>query len=163
VFVRLGDLALLVTMISATIDYAMGGNWPGELGGGPVICWALVMALPIIGVPAWLMAPTSRGAVTPDAGMSFLYIALVSQLFGFFLWNAGPALGGISRVSQTQLIQPFVTIAATALLPGETLEPGTPAFALLMISQVVIVRSMRITQALGVPVVDLVYSRSKGE
>jgi hypothetical protein len=81
----------------------------------------------------------------PQTWIGFLYLALVSQLFGFFLWNAGLALGGIARVSLTQLVQPFVTIVASALLLGETIEPSSLAFAFVVISLVAVGRGMRIT------------------
>ncbi|MGB5833115.1 MAG: EamA family transporter, partial [Thiohalocapsa sp.] len=72
----------------------------------------------------------------------FLYLALVSQLFGFFLWNAGLAIGGVARVSQAQLVQPFVTIGASALLLGELIEPGTLAVACVVIGLVAVGRRM---------------------
>jgi len=82
-----------------------------------------------------------------SAWAGFLYLSLVSQLFGFFLWNTGLAIGGIARVSQTQLCQPFVTIAASALLLGEAIEPGTLFFAFLVISLVAVGRGMPIVEA----------------
>ena len=74
--------------------------------------------------------------------LSFLYLALVSQLFGFFLWNKGLALGGIARVSQTQLLQPFVTLIASAYLINETIDLQTIVFAFLVIGTVAIGKKM---------------------
>lgn len=92
-----------------------------------------------------------------------MYLALVSQLFGFFLWNAGLAIGGIARVSQTQLMQPFVTIAASALLLGEDIESSTLAFTFLAISLVAVSRGMPIVSASRVVVVEPAYYHSKEE
>ncbi len=33
------------------------------------------------------------------------------------------AMGGVARVGQIQLLQPFLTLLASAMLLGETLEP----------------------------------------
>jgi drug/metabolite transporter (DMT)-like permease len=44
---------------------------------------------------------------------------------GFFAWYRGLAQGGIAAVGQVQLLQPFLTIVASALLLGEALDPLT--------------------------------------
>ena len=159
---QIGDLALLGAVVSAAIGYAVGGKLTKELGGGPVICWALVISLPLIVFPAWLTAPESFAAVSGDAWLGFLYLALVSQLFGFFLWNAGLALGGIARVSQTQLLQPFVTIAASAVLLSEAIETSTVVLALIVISLVAIGRTMPVASAPRAPVTGPVCCQSRG-
>ena len=78
--------------------------------------------------------------------LSFLYLALVSQLFGFFFWNKGLALGGVARVSQTQLLQPFITLVASAFLINETINLQTIVFAILVILTVAIGKKMPIHQ-----------------
>ena len=108
-----------------------------------MICWALVISFPFIVVPAWLEAPqTNIDSLPLSVLLSFLYLALISQLFGFFLWNKGLALGGISRVSQTQLLQPFVTLVASAYLINETVDLQTIVFAFLVIGTVAIGKKM---------------------
>ena len=116
----------------------------------------------MIAFPAWLTAPKSFAAVSSDAWVGFLYLALVSQLFGFFLWNAGLALGGIARVSQTQLLQPFVTIAASAVLLSEAIETSTVVLALIVISLVAIGRTMPVASAPRAPVTGPVCCQSRG-
>ena len=49
---------------------------------------------------------------------------------GFFAWYRGLAMGGALRVSQTQLLQPFLSILAAVPLLGEPLEAVTLIFAL---------------------------------
>lgn len=143
----IGDLALLGAIVSAAIGYAVGGKLSKEIGGWQVICWALVISLPFIITPAWLQSPQDGLNIPINVWLFFLYLALVSQLFGFFLWNKGLALGGIARVSQTQLIQPFVTIFASALLLNEPLEIITIVFALLVVGTVAIGKKMPIKSA----------------
>jgi drug/metabolite transporter (DMT)-like permease len=139
-----GDLALLGAVASAGVGYAVGGQLSREIGGWQVICWALVIALPFIALPAWIQAPENGLNIPVNIWMGFLYLALVSQLLGFFLWNKGLALGGIARVSQAQLVQPFVTIVASAILINEAIEAVTVIFALLVVSIVAIGKRMPI-------------------
>ncbi|TQV82407.1 DMT family transporter [Exilibacterium tricleocarpae] len=144
-----GDLALLAAVASAAVGYALGGQLSKQLGGWQVICWALVISLPFILVPAALALP--KGGLELPAGvwLSFLYLALVSQLAGFFLWNKGLALGGVARVSQTQLLQPFVTLLASAWLIGEPVDAVTIVFALLIVGTVAVGRRMPVRTGAG--------------
>ena len=139
-----GDLALLGAVLSAAIGYAVGGKLSREIGGWQVICWALVIGLPFIIAPAWIHAPQSVAHIHGSVWLGFLYLALVSQLFGFFLWNKGLAIGGVARVSQTQLLQPFVTIVASALLLSEAIDTATIVFALLVVGMVAVSKRMPI-------------------
>jgi len=142
-----GDFFLLGAIVSAATGYALGGKLSKEIGGWQVICWALVISFPFIIVPAWLEAPQDAvGSLPLNVILSFLYLALVSQLFGFFFWNKGLALGGVARVSQTQLLQPIVTLLASALLINETINVQTIVFATLVIVTVAIGNKMPIYQ-----------------
>ncbi len=142
---QLGDLLLIGAILSAGLGYALGGKLSKELGGWQVICWALVISFPFIIFPAWMQAPEENFSNIPlNVILSFLYLALVSQLFGFFLWNKGLALGGIARVSQTQLVQPFVTLLASAYLIDETVSLQTILFAILVVCIVAIGKKMPI-------------------
>jgi drug/metabolite transporter (DMT)-like permease len=57
---------------------------------------------------------------------------------GFFAWYRGLALGGALRVSQVQLVQPFVSILAAVPLLGERITPVTVGFALAVIATVLV-------------------------
>ena len=58
----------------------------------------------------------------------------------------GLALGGIARVSQTQLMQPFVTLLASAYLINETVSLQTILFAVLVVCIVAIGKKMPVYQ-----------------
>lgn len=143
---QIGDFFLAGAILSAAIGYALGGKLSKELGGWQVICWALVIALPFISFPAWVEAPQVSiiNSLPTNVIISFLYLALVSQFFGFFLWNKGLALGGIARVSQTQLFQPFITLLASAFLIKEDIDFQTIIFSLLVVAIVTIGKKMPI-------------------
>ena len=79
--------------------------------------------------------------------LGLLYVALFSQWIGFFAWNAGMAMGGIARVSQVQLLQPFITFALAALFNGETITWQTVLFAAAVVATVAISTRTRARQA----------------
>ncbi|MCP6280759.1 DMT family transporter, partial [Klebsiella pneumoniae] len=71
-------------------------------------CWALVIALPLTLPTAWLARP--QAPVAASAWWAFGYVAVFSMWLGFFAWYRGLALGGTVRVSQVQLVQPFLSM-----------------------------------------------------
>ena len=125
----LGDIALLGAIISAAFGYAFGGKLAKEIGGWQVICWALLISLPFIIIPTINTLPESPSSLSAPIILAFLYLALMSQFFGFFIWYKAMAIGGIARVSQVQLLQPFVTIIASSLLLMEQINAQTLVFA----------------------------------
>ncbi len=118
---QFADLLLILAVIAAGMGYAAGGNLARTLGGWQVICWALVFALPITIPVTIYLAKDLTGQETFIGWACFAYLALFSQLIGFFAWNKGLALGGVAKVGQVQLLQTFMTLAASALLIGEKL------------------------------------------
>ena len=123
------DLYLLIAVITASVAYAVGATVSRSLGGLQTISWALLMALPIW-IPTLILFFPDTLAGTPGAWIGLLYVALISQFLAFLPWFRGLALGGIARVGQTQLLQPFLTIIASALLLGESINLVTVSFAI---------------------------------
>ena len=143
---HIADMALLAAILSAAIGYAVGAKLSKDMGGWQVICWALILAFPFIIVPTIYHAPESIADISVMGYVSFLYLALVSQLFAFFVWYKGLALGGIARVSQTQLLQPFITLLASTLFLGEIIDFETMLFVFLVVSSVWLGKQMPIRQ-----------------
>ena len=140
------DVALLIAVVTGSTSYAVGGYLSKSLGGLEVISWALVIALPFYILPAFWFAPVFSD-VSATAWTGFIYAALVSQFLGFLPWFRGLALGGIARVGQTQLIQPFITILFSALLLGETIDAMTIGFALAVFGVVATGRAFNIKRS----------------
>jgi drug/metabolite transporter (DMT)-like permease len=65
---------------------------------------------------------------------------------GFFAWYGGLALGGIVRVSQVQLVQPFLALLFAVPVLGEQLDPVTVGFALAVIGVVFVSRRLPVGQ-----------------
>ena len=80
--------------------------------------------------------------IRTSAWMGFAYVALFSMWIGFFAWYRALALGGTVRVSQVQLVQPFLSMVFSVPLLGESLDGVTVGFALAVIATVFIGRKM---------------------
>jgi hypothetical protein len=99
------DGLLLAAMAWGAVAYVAGGKLAGRLRADHVICWALVVSLPVT-VPATLFTWPAQPVAAPS-WWAFAYVAVFSMWLGFFAWYRGLALGGTVRVSQVQLVQPF--------------------------------------------------------
>jgi drug/metabolite transporter (DMT)-like permease len=124
-----GDLLMVGAVAIGGLGYAEGGRLAKEMGGWQVICWALVISIPVLIVPVSYLAWQHQGPISPGTWWAFGYVSLFSQFIGFFAWYAGLAMGGIARVSQIQLVQLFFTMAFSALFFGEHIDPTTWIFA----------------------------------
>jgi drug/metabolite transporter (DMT)-like permease len=85
----------------------------------------------------WPEAP-----VRASAWVGFGYVSLFSMWLGFFAWYRGLALGGVVRVSQVQLVQPFLALLFAVPVLGERLEATTVFFALAVIAVVFVGKRM---------------------
>jgi drug/metabolite transporter (DMT)-like permease len=125
------DLLLLGAVLSGAVGYVYGAQVTPDLGAERVICWVCVGALPLTMPGALLTWPTHP--VATSAWLGLVYVGVFSMWAGFFAWYRGMAMGGALRVSQTQLLQPFLSILAAVPLLGEPLEAVTLGFALAVI------------------------------
>jgi drug/metabolite transporter (DMT)-like permease len=132
------DGFLLIAMLSASVMYVSGARLTPALGAEQVICWALVISLPVTLSLGALNAPSLNQALEIRASSwgAFLYVALFSMWIGFFAWYRGLALGGAVRVSQVQLVQPFLSLLFAVPLLGERLDALTVGFGLAVIATV---------------------------
>ena len=133
-----GDLFLFAAVAVSSIGYAFSGKLTSHMPGWEVISWVLVMALPISLPAAVLTMPADIGQIALNPWLALLYVALFSQWIGFFAWNAGMAMGGIARVSQVQLLQPFITFALAATFNDESITPQIRLFAAAVVATVAI-------------------------
>ncbi len=133
-----GDLLLFAAVAVSAIGYAFSGRLTSQMPGWEVISWVLVIALPLSIPAAVLTTPADIGHISLKPWLGLLYVALFSQWIGFFAWNAGMAMGGIARVSQIQLLQPFVTFALAALFNDETITLQILLFAAAVVVTVAI-------------------------
>jgi len=144
VSIQLADLLLLAAMLCAAVGYGYGAQLAQRLRAEHVICWALVMALPLtlpLAIATWPTLP-----VKATAWWAFAYLAVFSMWLGFFAWYRGLALGGTVRVSQVQLVQPFMSMLFAVPLLGERLDAVTVGFGLAVIGVVFIGKKMPVSR-----------------
>ncbi|MGD7560221.1 DMT family transporter [Ralstonia pseudosolanacearum] len=137
------DWLLFAAMVAGALGYAVGGKLSRELGGTQTIAWALVVSLPallpVVGALAWLPGTHQAAALAQASGHAWLglaYVSAFSMFVGFLFWYSGLAAGGVARVGQIQLLQPFMTLIGGWLLLGEPLDAPTMLFALAVIAVV---------------------------
>ena len=128
------DAMLLAAMACAAVGYGYGAQLSQHMRAEHVICWALLIALPLTLPLAWLTRPLA--ALPASAWGGFAYVAVFSMWLGFFAWYRGLALGGTVRVSQVQLLQPFLGMLFAVPLLGERLDLLTLGFAIAVIATV---------------------------
>lgn len=71
-----GDLLMLAAVIVCGLGYAEGAKLTRELGGWQVICWALVIALPLMLPASLLVQPASGMPSRPPLGRARLCVAV---------------------------------------------------------------------------------------
>ena len=119
-----GDLLMLAAILACGLGYAEGAKLSRTLGGWQVICWALVLSLPVMAVLSVWLAPASFSGISVSAWVCLAYVSLFSMLIGFVFWYRGLAQGGIAAVGQLQLLQPFLGLALAATLLHEHVSVG---------------------------------------
>ncbi|MGN5764313.1 DMT family transporter [Acinetobacter calcoaceticus] len=114
-----GDLFMLLAILLCGFGYAEGGQLSKHLGGWQVICWALILTLPMMLLLSYLSMPVSFDQISVPAKLGLAYVSLFSMLIGFFFWYKGLAQGGIATVGQLQLLQPILGLVIAAVLLHE--------------------------------------------
>jgi drug/metabolite transporter (DMT)-like permease len=136
------DGLLVLGGICACIGYVEGGELSRKMNPRAVISWALVISLPLNIVLSYLTFNPDYLEAGTIPWISFVYLSLFPMFIGFFFWYEGLAIGGIARVSQVQLIQPFCTLFAASILLGDSITVLNLVFAVLVVSTVILGKSM---------------------
>ena len=136
------DILFCIAVIAAAIGYNFGAKLTKNMSSAEVISWALVLALPLHFILAIYYFPKSEISII--AWFGFFYTALFSQWIGFFAWYKALDLGGAVRVSQIQLLMPFLTFAFSILFLGEILDSLAIVFSAIIIFLIYVSRRMAI-------------------
>lgn len=146
---RMADLLVLAAVVLAGFGFADGATLAREYGGWRVICWALVLTLPVllpITVISVVLQPPVHVTIAAVLGLG--YVSVISMSLAFFAWYAGLALGGVARVGRLQLVQPALTLGLSALVLGEHISLATGIAAVIVLAVVVVGRKARVDQIL---------------
>ena len=128
-----GDILMLLAILACGLGYAEGAKLSRTLGGWQVICWALVLALPVMAALTLWRLPATFASISTPAWVSLAYVSLFSMLIGVVFWYRGLAQGGIAAVGQLQLLQPFFGLALAATLLHEQVSIGMLAVTVAVI------------------------------
>lgn len=111
---------LFVAGMAAAIAYAEGGRLAREMPGWQVMAWALALAAPVAAFGfGYSWAPQTL-PTTASPWLALAYLALIPQFGAFWFWYRALATG-VSRTSQLQLLQPFLTLLLASALLGESI------------------------------------------
>ena len=137
-----GDLLLLGAVLSAAIGYVAGARLSERMPPSHVVSWVLVLSLPAT-LPATLAVWPER-ATGAASWIGFAYVSLVSMWLAFFAWYRALAVGGTLRVSQVQLVQPFLSMLFAVPLLGESIDAPTLAVAVSVAAVVLVARRLAV-------------------
>jgi len=133
------------TLLAGGLGYAAGARVARSLGGWAAICWMLVLYLPVsalafgISLGGMLQQPEDVERLAAADGtqlLAVLYLALVSQWYGFKYWYGAMAAAGAGPISQLQLLQPLFTLLFAALFVAEALSAWQCLYALVIVMAV---------------------------
>jgi drug/metabolite transporter (DMT)-like permease len=145
----MADGLLMLAVASAAIGYVAGARLAAQMSAERVICWVLALSLPLtlpVTLASWPLQPARA-----SAWLGLGYVSLFSMWLGFFAWYRGLALGGTVRVSQVQLVQPFLALLFAVPVLGEVLELDTVVFSLAVIATVFLGKKMPADVQRGAP------------
>ncbi len=137
---QMGDALLLAALVLGAHGYVCGARLSATMAPEQVVSWVLVLSLPVTLPITWAAWP--EAPVRPASWLGFAYVALFSMWLGFFAWYRGLALGGTVRVSQVQLLQPFLSVLAAVPILGESLDGATLLFLLAVMVVVFVSRRL---------------------
>ena len=141
-----GDLFLLGTVLSGALGYTFSGRLATLMPGWEVISWQVVIFLPLAAAATFVLWPADIATAPISSWIGLGYVGLVSQYTAFFVFNAGLAIGGIARVGQVMLLQPFMIVALALPVNGEAIDVETILFAAAVVATVLIGQRMRVTR-----------------
>jgi drug/metabolite transporter (DMT)-like permease len=110
---------MIAAIVVCGLGYAEGATLSRRLGGWQVICWALLLSLPLMAAIALFTLPHAWDRIGAPAWAGLAYVSVFSMMIGFVFWYRGLALGGIAGVGQLQLLQPFFGLLLAGMLLGE--------------------------------------------
>lgn len=123
-----GDIYLLLSVLAAAFGYVEGGRSSRHYGGARTMSWAVLITLPVCLPLLYFQIKNSTlnfSELKFHVWFSLLYLALVSQSLGMFLWFKVLAKGPMEKISLVQQLQPFLTLVGAILLLDEKVLPIT--------------------------------------
>ncbi len=140
VAIVVGDVFLVLGVLVCGSGYAIAAMLSRLIPGWQVISWTVVISLPLALPVTLILWPADVGAVPVSAWAGVAYGGVISQFVGYAIWNAALAAGGVARIGQLQLLQPFVTFLIAVPLLGEKVDLTMVGFAAAVVAVVALGR-----------------------
>ncbi len=134
------DIALIIAVICSGVAYAEGGWLAREMGGWQVISWVMALNLPIVLVVLAISLAYNGFHASALTIVVLLFMGVFNQFIAFFGWYKAMANVGVARVSQLQLLQPFMTVVIAAVTLNELITWDTWLALVLVMATVLIAR-----------------------
>jgi drug/metabolite transporter (DMT)-like permease len=141
-----GDIFLLGTVAAGAIGYSFSGRLAVQMPGWEVISWQVVIFLPLAALVTFALWPVDFVYVSIPSLAGLAYVGFVSQYAAFVVFNAAMAVGGIARVGQIMLLQPFVIVALALPVNGEPISVETIFFAAAVVATVLVGQRTRVAR-----------------
>ena len=138
---------LFLMLMFGGLGYSAGAKAAKSIGGWQTICWMLALYLPLSSISIGFYAgneafisrltlaindPTQQCELWVSIS-GLLYLAVISQWWGFRFWYQAMAEAGAGRISQIQLLQPFLTLLFAVIFLAESFAFEQGLFALLIV------------------------------
>ena len=138
---------LFLMLMFGGLGYSAGAKAAKSIGGWQTICWMLALYLPLSSISIGFYAgneafisrftlaindPTQQYELWVSIS-GLLYLAVISQWWGFRFWYQAMAEAGAGRISQIQLLQPFLTLLFAVIFLAESFAFEQGLFALLIV------------------------------
>lgn len=142
------DGLLLLAILGCALGYVAGAQLSKTMSTVEARNWTAAVSTPVALPLALMLLPAEGLSQVPvSAWVGFVYVAVVSAWLGMFVWFRALHLGGAVRVSQTQAIQPFLSMLLAVPLLGERLDLATAFFGLAVMGLVWLGRRMPVHAA----------------
>lgn len=143
-----GDIFLIGTVVAGALGYTFSGRLATRMSGWEVISWQVVILLPVALIATLALWPANRSSVTTAALVGLGYVGFISQYAAFVVFNAALAMGGIARIGQIMLLQPFVIVGLALPINGEPITVETIVFAIAVVVTVLIGQRARVGRSI---------------
>ena len=143
-----GDIFLIGTVVAGALGYTFSGRLATRMPGWEVISWQVVILLPVALIATLALWPADQGSVSTAALVGLGYVGFISQYAAFVVFNAALAMGGIARIGQIMLLQPFLIVGLALPINGEPITVETIVFAIAVVVTVLIGQRARVGRSI---------------
>src|SRR5262245_30815696 len=117
-----------------------------ERPGWEVISWQVALFLPLSLITTFALWPPAIERIPLSAWSGLAYVSFISQFFAFFVFNAAMAMGGVARVGQLMLLQPFVIVALSLPVNVEQFDVSRLLYAAAVVLVVLVGQRMGVSR-----------------